>query len=73
VVDVLRLGVSLGVQTLTWMPAGDDNTFLVSRDNIKDAVSKLLGEEEEAKEMRRKVCGDGREGEKGNGRGRFVI
>jgi UDP-glucosyltransferase 73C len=55
-VDVLGLGMSLGVESLTWMPAGDDDTILVSRDDIKNTVSKLMGDEEEVKEMRRKAA-----------------
>ncbi|KAJ4782306.1 Glycosyltransferase [Rhynchospora pubera] len=56
VVDVLGLGVSLGTETVCWMPAADDKTIWVHRDDIEKAVQKLMGEEEEAKAMRRKVA-----------------
>ncbi|KAJ3686615.1 hypothetical protein LUZ61_015779 [Rhynchospora tenuis] len=56
VVDVLGLGVSLGTETVCWMPAEDDDTIWVHRDDIKKAVQKLMGEEEEAREMRRKAA-----------------
>lgn len=56
VVDVLGLGVSFGVTVSTWMPAGDDDTILVNRYDIKRVILKLMGEEEEAKEMRRKAA-----------------
>ncbi|KAJ4789227.1 Glycosyltransferase [Rhynchospora pubera] len=56
VVDVMGLGVSLGTETVCWMPAADDKTIWVHRDDIEKAVQKLMGEEEEAKAMRRKVA-----------------
>ncbi|KAJ1691245.1 hypothetical protein LUZ63_015400 [Rhynchospora breviuscula] len=56
VVDVLGLGVSLGVEMLCLMPAGDDETIWVHRGDIENAVQKLMGEEEEAKEMRRRAA-----------------
>ncbi|KAJ4808735.1 Glycosyltransferase [Rhynchospora pubera] len=56
VVDVLGLGVSLATETVCWMPAADDKTIWVHRDGIEKAVQKLMGEEEEAKAMRRKVA-----------------
>ncbi|KAJ3686621.1 hypothetical protein LUZ61_015785 [Rhynchospora tenuis] len=56
VVDVLGLGVSLGTETVCWMPAGDDKTIWVHRGDIEKAIQKLMGEEEEAEAMRRKVA-----------------
>ncbi|KAJ1691243.1 hypothetical protein LUZ63_015398 [Rhynchospora breviuscula] len=56
VVDVLGLGVSLGTETVCWMPAEDDETIWVHRDDIEKVVQKLMGEEEEAKEMRRRAA-----------------
>ncbi|KAJ3686620.1 hypothetical protein LUZ61_015784 [Rhynchospora tenuis] len=56
VVDVLGLGVSLGTEALCWIPAVDDETIWVHRDDIEKAVQKLMGEEEEAKSMRRKAA-----------------
>ncbi|KAJ1691249.1 hypothetical protein LUZ63_015404 [Rhynchospora breviuscula] len=55
VVNVLGLGVSLGTETVCWMPAADDETIWVHWDDIEKAVQKLMGEEEEAKAMRRKA------------------
>ncbi|KAJ4782303.1 Glycosyltransferase [Rhynchospora pubera] len=56
VVDVLGLGVSLGTKTVCWMPAEDDETIWVHKNDIEKAVQKLMGQEEEAKEMRRKAA-----------------
>ncbi|KAJ4782304.1 Glycosyltransferase [Rhynchospora pubera] len=56
VVDVLELGVSLGTKALCWMPSVDDETIWVHREDIEKAIQKLMGEEEEAKAMRRKAA-----------------
>lgn len=56
VVDVLGLGVSLGAETPIWMPEKDDSTIWVTRCDIKSTVLRLMGDEEEAKEMRRKAA-----------------
>ncbi|KAJ1691246.1 hypothetical protein LUZ63_015401 [Rhynchospora breviuscula] len=56
VVDILGLGVSLGTKALCWLPAVDDETIWVHREDIEKAVQKLMGEEEEAKEMRRRAA-----------------
>nr|XP_015890281.2 soyasapogenol B glucuronide galactosyltransferase-like isoform X2 [Ziziphus jujuba var. spinosa] len=52
-IDVLRIGVAVGVKE--WREWGEEGTAVVSRAQVEKAVRLLMGEGEEAAELRKRV------------------
>ena len=52
IVDILRIGVPVGVQNITSRTMEAHEVSIVKRDHIEKAVLKLMGEDIDAKERR---------------------